>query len=75
MTNLNFFFSNKTFMENSVLQLDPVVKDVFNGPYPFGIDPVSLYLIYTYRNNICFAGSTCFPAIQKKIRVCSFISS
>uniref|UniRef100_A0A8C4RD56 V-type proton ATPase subunit a n=1 Tax=Eptatretus burgeri TaxID=7764 RepID=A0A8C4RD56_EPTBU len=31
---------NKTFMEYNVLQLDPVVKDVFNGPYPFGIDPI-----------------------------------
>lgn len=26
---------------NSFLTLDPNVTGVFNGPYPFGIDPVS----------------------------------
>ncbi len=26
--------------ENAVLQLDPAVPGVFNGPYPLGIDPV-----------------------------------
>lgn len=31
----------------SVLQLDPAVNGVFNGPYPFGIDPVSSYPFIT----------------------------
>ncbi|XP_056672712.1 V-type proton ATPase 116 kDa subunit a 1 isoform X6 [Monodelphis domestica] len=26
--------------QNSLLQLDPAVKGVFSGPYPFGIDPM-----------------------------------
>uniref|UniRef100_A0A8C8A1N1 V-type proton ATPase subunit a n=1 Tax=Oryzias sinensis TaxID=183150 RepID=A0A8C8A1N1_9TELE len=29
-----------TLKENTVLQLDPAVPGVFNGPYPLGIDPV-----------------------------------
>uniref|UniRef100_A0A3P8TMA4 V-type proton ATPase subunit a n=1 Tax=Amphiprion percula TaxID=161767 RepID=A0A3P8TMA4_AMPPE len=29
-----------TLNGNSVLQLDPVVDGVFNGPYPIGIDPI-----------------------------------
>uniref|UniRef100_A0A4W5NW02 V-type proton ATPase subunit a n=1 Tax=Hucho hucho TaxID=62062 RepID=A0A4W5NW02_9TELE len=32
----------ETLNENKVLQLDPAVPGVFNGPYPLGIDPVSL---------------------------------
>lgn len=27
--------------QNPLLTLDPNVTDVFRGPYPFGIDPVS----------------------------------
>lgn len=30
---------------NSFLTLDPNVTGVFNGPYPFGIDPVSRIFI------------------------------
>uniref|UniRef100_A0A8D0DCL4 V-type proton ATPase subunit a n=1 Tax=Sander lucioperca TaxID=283035 RepID=A0A8D0DCL4_SANLU len=29
-----------TLDENAVLQLDPAVPGVFNGPYPLGIDPI-----------------------------------
>uniref|UniRef100_A0A3B5B2P9 V-type proton ATPase subunit a n=1 Tax=Stegastes partitus TaxID=144197 RepID=A0A3B5B2P9_9TELE len=29
-----------TLTGNAVLQLDPVVEGVFNGPYPIGIDPI-----------------------------------
>ncbi|XP_071401447.1 V-type proton ATPase 116 kDa subunit a isoform X1 [Centroberyx affinis] len=29
-----------TLKDNRVLQLDPVVDGVFNGPYPVGIDPI-----------------------------------
>uniref|UniRef100_A0AAY4CX27 V-type proton ATPase subunit a n=1 Tax=Denticeps clupeoides TaxID=299321 RepID=A0AAY4CX27_9TELE len=29
-----------TLHENRILQLDPAVKGVFNGPYPIGIDPI-----------------------------------
>lgn len=32
---------NKTLQTNALLTLDPNVSGVFNGPYPFGIDPVS----------------------------------
>lgn len=30
----------ETLDGNAVLQLDPAVPGVFNGPYPLGIDPV-----------------------------------
>uniref|UniRef100_A0A8C7KY02 V-type proton ATPase subunit a n=1 Tax=Oncorhynchus kisutch TaxID=8019 RepID=A0A8C7KY02_ONCKI len=30
----------QTLDENKVLQLDPAVRGVFNGPYPIGIDPI-----------------------------------
>uniref|UniRef100_A0A8D0A1S7 V-type proton ATPase subunit a n=1 Tax=Sander lucioperca TaxID=283035 RepID=A0A8D0A1S7_SANLU len=30
----------ETLDENAVLQLDPAVPGVFNGPYPLGIDPI-----------------------------------
>ncbi|XP_052400681.1 V-type proton ATPase 116 kDa subunit a 1 isoform X1 [Carassius gibelio] len=30
----------KTLEDNRVLQLDPAVPKVFNGPYPVGIDPI-----------------------------------
>uniref|UniRef100_A0A667XGQ6 V-type proton ATPase subunit a n=1 Tax=Myripristis murdjan TaxID=586833 RepID=A0A667XGQ6_9TELE len=29
-----------TLKDNRVLQLDPVIDGVFNGPYPIGIDPI-----------------------------------
>uniref|UniRef100_A0AAX7UBC2 V-type proton ATPase subunit a n=1 Tax=Astatotilapia calliptera TaxID=8154 RepID=A0AAX7UBC2_ASTCA len=31
---------NKTLQTNALLTLDPNVSGVFNGPYPFGIDPI-----------------------------------
>uniref|UniRef100_A0A8C1RN17 V-type proton ATPase subunit a n=1 Tax=Cyprinus carpio TaxID=7962 RepID=A0A8C1RN17_CYPCA len=31
---------SKTLEDNRVLQLDPAVPKVFNGPYPIGIDPI-----------------------------------
>uniref|UniRef100_A0A8C2GAP6 V-type proton ATPase subunit a n=1 Tax=Cyprinus carpio TaxID=7962 RepID=A0A8C2GAP6_CYPCA len=31
---------NWTYVDNHVLQLDPAVPKVFNGPYPIGIDPI-----------------------------------
>ncbi|XP_031822166.1 V-type proton ATPase 116 kDa subunit a isoform X1 [Sarcophilus harrisii] len=37
------FISNwteETLRGNPVLQLDPAIKGVFEGPYPFGIDPI-----------------------------------
>ncbi|XP_074079955.1 V-type proton ATPase 116 kDa subunit a 1 isoform X3 [Macrotis lagotis] len=37
------FISNwteETLRGNLVLQLDPAIKGVFEGPYPFGIDPI-----------------------------------
>uniref|UniRef100_A0A8C8MLF0 V-type proton ATPase subunit a n=1 Tax=Oncorhynchus tshawytscha TaxID=74940 RepID=A0A8C8MLF0_ONCTS len=33
-------FDLRTLDENKVLQLDPAVRGVFNGPYPIGIDPI-----------------------------------
>uniref|UniRef100_A0A8K9X5R4 V-type proton ATPase subunit a n=1 Tax=Oncorhynchus mykiss TaxID=8022 RepID=A0A8K9X5R4_ONCMY len=33
-------FDPRTLDENKVLQLDPAVRGVFNGPYPIGIDPI-----------------------------------
>uniref|UniRef100_A0A673ZQM1 V-type proton ATPase subunit a n=1 Tax=Salmo trutta TaxID=8032 RepID=A0A673ZQM1_SALTR len=37
VNNLTWF---QTLDENKVLQLDPAVRGVFNGPYPIGIDPI-----------------------------------
>jgi len=34
----------ETLDGNAVLQLDPAVPGVFNGPYPLGIDPVKYAL-------------------------------
>lgn len=31
----------ETLKDNRILQLNPAVPKVFNGPYPIGIDPVS----------------------------------
>uniref|UniRef100_M4AJA9 V-type proton ATPase subunit a n=1 Tax=Xiphophorus maculatus TaxID=8083 RepID=M4AJA9_XIPMA len=33
-------WSSETLDGNAVLQLDPAVPGVFNGPYPLGIDPI-----------------------------------
>uniref|UniRef100_A0A673JG86 V-type proton ATPase subunit a n=1 Tax=Sinocyclocheilus rhinocerous TaxID=307959 RepID=A0A673JG86_9TELE len=33
-------WTSKTLDDNRVLQLDPAVPKVFNGPYPIGIDPI-----------------------------------
>uniref|UniRef100_A0A8C1RMW2 V-type proton ATPase subunit a n=1 Tax=Cyprinus carpio TaxID=7962 RepID=A0A8C1RMW2_CYPCA len=33
-------WTSKTLEDNRVLQLDPAVPKVFNGPYPIGIDPI-----------------------------------
>ncbi|KTF80350.1 hypothetical protein cypCar_00032382 [Cyprinus carpio] len=33
-------YDNETLEDNRVLQLDPAVPKVFNGPYPIGIDPI-----------------------------------
>ncbi|XP_053708049.1 V-type proton ATPase 116 kDa subunit a isoform X2 [Synchiropus splendidus] len=33
-------WSEQTLLDNRVLQLDPAVDGVFNGPYPIGIDPI-----------------------------------
>ncbi|XP_064163497.1 V-type proton ATPase 116 kDa subunit a 2-like isoform X2 [Anguilla rostrata] len=33
-------WTNETLSTNSLLTLDPNVTGVFNGPYPFGIDPI-----------------------------------
>ncbi|XP_069047433.1 V-type proton ATPase 116 kDa subunit a 3 [Lepisosteus oculatus] len=36
----NYNWSQETLRENQYLSLDPVVTGVFQGPYPFGIDPI-----------------------------------
>ncbi|XP_036613984.1 V-type proton ATPase 116 kDa subunit a1 isoform X2 [Trichosurus vulpecula] len=33
-------WTEETLRGNPVLQLDPAIKGVFEGPYPFGIDPI-----------------------------------
>ncbi|KAM9779754.1 V-type proton ATPase 116 kDa subunit a isoform 1-T1 [Neosynchiropus ocellatus] len=33
-------WSDQTLLDNRVLQLDPAIDGVFNGPYPIGIDPI-----------------------------------
>lgn len=44
-----FFFSRfQTLEDNRLLQLDPAVDGVFNGPYPIGIDPVNIYLFFFF---------------------------
>ncbi|KAK3538645.1 hypothetical protein QTP86_010347 [Hemibagrus guttatus] len=45
---------NNTLRSNSFLTLDPNVTGVFNGPYPFGIDPVNLELA---SNRLTFLNS------------------
>lgn len=35
-------FSDSTIRHSRTLQLDPNIPGVFRGPYPFGIDPVSV---------------------------------
>uniref|UniRef100_A0A8C7YEY2 V-type proton ATPase subunit a n=1 Tax=Oryzias sinensis TaxID=183150 RepID=A0A8C7YEY2_9TELE len=35
-----FTNQNKTLQSNALLTMDPNVSGVFNGPYPFGIDPI-----------------------------------
>lgn len=44
----------ETLDGNAVLQLDPAVTGVFNGPYPLGIDPVNhkTFLFYNNKNLI-----------------------
>ncbi|KAG7226557.1 hypothetical protein INR49_003714 [Caranx melampygus] len=39
-TNKSVNWSPSTLEGNAVLQLDPAVPGVFNGPYPLGIDPI-----------------------------------
>lgn len=41
----------ETLAGNPVLQLDPAVRGVFNGPYPIGIDPVSVCVCDMYSLN------------------------
>lgn len=36
-------YSNSVVKHSRLLQLDPNVPGVFQGPYPFGIDPVSMF--------------------------------
>lgn len=37
----------ETLDGNAVLQLDPAIPGVFNGPYPLGIDPVKACTLIT----------------------------
>lgn len=36
-------YSNSVVKHSKLLQLDPNIPGVFQGPYPFGIDPVSVF--------------------------------
>ncbi|XP_036406801.1 V-type proton ATPase 116 kDa subunit a3-like [Megalops cyprinoides] len=36
----HYNWSDQTLRDNQFLSLDPAVKGVFEGPYPFGIDPI-----------------------------------
>lgn len=60
----------ETLNENKVLQLDPAVPGVFNGPYPLGIDPVSLSVqsvclsdCYIVRPSVSLCLSFCLYAL------------
>lgn len=44
----------ETLDGNVVLQLDPAIPGVFNGPYPLGIDPVRAFTLSTAEKNILF---------------------
>lgn len=47
MSNLSVFFCHSSLEDvksNRYLALDPNVSGVYNGAYPFGIDPVSSIL-------------------------------
>lgn len=50
----------ETLNENKVLQLDPAVPGVFNGPYPLGIDPVSLSAQSVCLSELLYCPSLCF---------------
>lgn len=40
----HIFFRFEILETNRLLQLDPAIDGVFNGPYPIGIDPVNIFL-------------------------------
>lgn len=44
MTVFHIFFRFEILGTNRLLQLDPAIDGVFNGPYPIGIDPVNPFL-------------------------------
>lgn len=46
----------ETLDGNAVLQLDPAIPGVFNGPYPLGIDPVKTFTLITAETK--YAGHT-----------------
>ncbi|KAJ8371891.1 hypothetical protein AAFF_G00299290 [Aldrovandia affinis] len=41
----HYNWSEKVLRDNQYLQLDPTVEGVFQGPYPFGIDPMKMSVI------------------------------
>lgn len=40
----HLFFRFEILENTRLLQLDPAIDGVFNGPYPIGIDPVNIFL-------------------------------
>lgn len=55
-----------TLEGNKILQLDPAVDGVFTGPYPIGIDPVSIFLCNLY---------SLYSAVQTSLSVCHYLLS
>lgn len=55
-----FCVSDETLRENQYLTLDPNVTGVFQGPYPFGIDPVTNSKLHPSISFI-YIGLACFP--------------
>lgn len=68
--------SLETLDGNAVLQLDPAIPGVFNGPYPLGIDPVKDCILFTVKKiNKCGsfcnnANLGCLHTLQESGKVC-----
>lgn len=63
----------ETLEGNAVLQLDPAVPGVFNGPYPLGIDPVKhahSLRTKTHYSNACYILQCCVCGLNADLERC-----
>lgn len=59
-------FRDGTLNSSTVLQLDPAVDGVFNGPYPIGIDPVNHFVFNLLELHIYTSMSAILSVSYKK---------